>query len=300
MTNHELTILTPSRGRPKNAVKMYEAFRNTCTSDTKLVILVDEDDPTLSMYYKLLTGIGQVNVVKPEKRGMVAALQYGYDNYKSYLGFAVGFMGDDHLPRTVGWDTEYLNTLKELKTGLVYGDDLYQGEAIATQIAMTSDIPDALGYMCPPGFDHLCVDVVWKDWGQAIDKIKYLPGVVVEHMHYLAGKSKKDVGYAAVNNKTVADHDNGYYREYRDNGLFDKDVEKLKKLFVDPSKGLMDVVNATRGAPAKTIEKAVNEVFTEAAEGGLTEKQVEALESVRPKKTAPKKIVKDEDGPEKS
>src|SRR5678810_656567 len=154
----ELTILTPSRGRPRNAAKMYEAFRETCTADTKLVILVDEDDPTLSVYYTMLNGVGQVNVVKPSKRGMVEALHQGYVAFEPYIGFAVGFLGDDHLPRTVGWDTKYLETLHELGTGFVYGDDLLQGEAIATEIAMTADIPKTLGYICPPEFDHLCVD----------------------------------------------------------------------------------------------------------------------------------------------
>lgn len=226
----ELTFLVPSRMRPKNAVQLYEAFKETCTSDTKLVIVVDSDDPTLSVYYTLLNGIGQVQVAEPSRRGMVGALQCGFDSFKDHLGFAVGFMGDDHRPRTVGWDTLYLEALRELGTGFVYGDDLFQHEAIATQVAMTTDIPNALGYMCPPGFDHLCVDVVWNDWGTAIDKIRYLPDVIIEHVHYLAGKSKQDQTYAEVNSPQMGDHDNAEYRRYHDSGEFQDDVDKLKAL----------------------------------------------------------------------
>lgn len=226
----DLTYLVPSRQRPKNAVQLYEAFRETCTADTKLVILVDADDPTLSVYYSLLNGVGQVVAVEPGRTGMVAALQQGYDFFKDHLGFAVGFMGDDHRPRTVGWDSRYLATLRELGTGFVYGDDLFQHEAIATQVAMTSDIPAALGYMCPPGFDHLCVDVVWNDWGRELNKIVYLSDVVVEHVHYLAGKSKHDITYGNVNNATVANHDAAEYRRYHDSGDFSHDLDKLKAL----------------------------------------------------------------------
>lgn len=234
---HDLTILTPSRGRPKNAVRMYEAFRETCTADTKLIIIVDRDDATLSTYYRLLNGVGQVTAVEPGRRGMVAALQAGYLEHRDQLGFAVGFFGDDHLARTVGWDDVYLNNLRELGSGFVYGDDLFQHEAIPTQIAMTSDIPAALGYMCPPEFDHLCVDVVWNDWGKAIEKIRYLPHVVVEHVHYLAGKAQKDVTYSEVNSGAMAAHDSAAYQEYL-RGNFNSDIKKLQALVAPKNKSV--------------------------------------------------------------
>jgi hypothetical protein len=164
---------------------------------------------------------------------MVAALQSGYEIHRDQLGFAVGFLGDDHRPRTPGWDTAYLNSLRELGTGIVYGDDLFQHEAIPTQVAMTTDIPKTLGYICPPEFDHLCVDVVWNDWGKAIQKIRYLPAVVVEHVHYLAGKAQKDQTYSDVNSSVMAAHDSAAYQEYM-NGNFSRDVDKLKKLVAPP------------------------------------------------------------------
>lgn len=184
------------------------------------------------MYYTVLNGIGQVLAVDPTRRGMVGALNSAYLRleHEGNLGYAVGFMGDDHRPRTRGWDTRYLETLRGLGTGFVYGDDLYQHEAIATQCAFTRDIPLALGYMCPPEFDHLCVDVVWNDWGKTLDRIVYLPDVVVEHMHYLAGKSNMDKGYALVNSGQMAAHDSAAYRSYHDSGRFQEDIDKLMML----------------------------------------------------------------------
>lgn len=205
------------------------------------MIICDADDPSLSVYYTLLNGVGQVTVVEPARRGMVGALQAGYDSHKNHLGFAIGFMGDDHRPRTPGWDTAYLETLREMGTGFVYGDDTFQHAAIPTQIAMTSDIPATLGYMCPPEFDHLCVDVVWKDWGDALGRIVYREDVVVEHMHYLNGKAPHDAQYAAVNNAEVAGHDSVAYQEYRGGARFKSDIRKLKKLVKDEHQDVSSV-----------------------------------------------------------
>lgn len=160
---------------------------------------------------------------------MVDALHHCYQAFEPQLGFAVGFMGDDHRPRTKGWDRQYVEALEDMGTGITYGNDLFQGEAMCTQVAMTSDIPKALGYMTPLGFQHLCVDVVWKDWGVEIDRLRYLPDTVVEHMHPLAGKGKEDGNYAAVNSTAMARNDNDYYRVYHDT-LFEEDVRKLKCL----------------------------------------------------------------------
>ena len=191
---------------------------------------MDEDDPQLADYYTCLNGVGQVLAVTPGRAGMVAALQSGFDSYKDHLGYAVGFMGDDHRPRTIGWDQQYLDSLRSITTGFVYGNDLFQFENIPTQIAMSTDIPLALGYMCPPEFDHLCVDVVWKDWGNSVGKLIYLRDVVVEHVHYLANKSKFDKTYAIVNNQYMANHDAAAYREYCDSGRMAEDCQRIAEL----------------------------------------------------------------------
>lgn len=215
-------------GRPKSAVRLYESFRETCRADTRLLIVCSENDSHLSRYYNLLNGFGEVLVVPQGRRGMCDALNHAVNQVD--LGFAVSFMGDDHRPRTVGWDEMYLQTLHDLGTGFVYGDDLLQGEAIPTQVGMTSDIPRALGYMVPGEFQHLWVDVVWKDWGAAIGRIVYRPDVIVEHLHPLAGKAQSDSNYNAVNSSAVALHDSQAYATYNDSGRFAADCDRLRAL----------------------------------------------------------------------
>ena len=141
----------------------------------------------------------------------------------------MGFMGDDHCPRTVGWDRAYLDSLQELRTGMVYGNDLLQGGKLPTQIAMTSDIVRTLGYMAPPALTHLYVDNFWLNLGNQVGCLRYLPDVIVEHRHPVAGKAKWDAGYARVNDSAIYERDEAAYGEYQRTHLA-ADVTKVKAL----------------------------------------------------------------------
>src|SRR5439155_4080783 len=90
----------------------------------------------------------------------------------------VGFMGEDHRPSTPRWDARFVECLSGGGPGLVYGNDLLMGEAMPTAVAMTSNIVTTLGYMAPPALVHLCIDLAWKDWGEGLGRITYLPDVI--------------------------------------------------------------------------------------------------------------------------
>lgn len=225
----ELTVICPTMGRPKNARRLALAFRETCTADTRLVFAVNDNDTQLSRYYAVLNGIGSVMTVTPGRRGMCDALNFAYENLEHELGFAVGFMGDDHLPRSTAWDSQLLEAL-HAGSLFAYGNDLLQGEAMATEWVQQTRAARALGFMVPPGFQHLCVDLVVRDWGRALGSITYLEETVVEHLHPLAGKAVDDNHYKAVNSSAVANHDAAEYHRYNDSGDFAADVEKLRAL----------------------------------------------------------------------
>jgi hypothetical protein len=143
--------------------------------------------------------------------------------------FAIGFMGDDHCPRTYGWDKAYVDALREMGTGIVYGNDLIQGARLPTQVAMTADIVRALGYMAPPALTHLYVDNFWRDLGTVAGCLRYLPDVTVEHRHPIAGKAEWDEGYRRVNDAAMYERDRLAYVEYQ-RTQFVADVAKVKAL----------------------------------------------------------------------
>lgn len=223
----DLVVIVPSRGRPDKIGRHIEAFTKTMRADTALVVAVDLDDPTLGDYYRVASPF--VYTCDPLRPGMVATLNKTAMTYATIAQpLATGMQGDDHLCRTDGWDERYLDSLRAGNL-FVYGDDGLQHENMPTQIAMRTEVVNALGYMAPPAFKHLCIDLVWKDWGDAVDRIEYLPDVYVEHIHPAAGKGDWDDNYQRVNNPTITAKDSETYYAYKASG-FAEDVAKLREL----------------------------------------------------------------------
>jgi hypothetical protein len=230
----DLIVIVPTRERPAAVPELAQAFRATCTADTVLLFVVDNSDPALPAYKTAVDAehrTGQaIGYGTGPSTSMVEALNGAAEMLvdDDHAPFAVGFMGDDHCPRTVGWDTAYLKALHGLGTGIVYGNDLLQGERIPTQVAMTADIVKALGYMAPPVLTHLFVDNYWLDLGRGADCIRYLPDVVVEHRHPFAGKAAMDAGYVRVNDGGMYERDGQAYAAFTDE--LAADIAKVRAL----------------------------------------------------------------------
>jgi len=252
----ELVVIVPSRGRPEAARELMQTFKDTCTAETQLVIVIDDDDPradeypygrsmrpNTSMVEALNVACWEMQFHDNEKvvgeharLRKSAAAEFNWPRRPTWPwaaergAFAVGFMGDDHRPRTKGWDQLYLDALRELGTGIVYGNDLLQGERLATQVAMTTDIVRALGFMAPPVLRHMYVDNYWIDLGRMAGCLRYLPDVVVEHMHPLAGKAEWTEGHIRVNAEASYSADRIAYMRYRAEQGLSRDVAKVKAL----------------------------------------------------------------------
>lgn len=229
----DLVVIVPSRERPESARAVAAAFEATCTADTRLVFAVDDNDPTRHLYPEW-TGLYRTQVFPSRNMGEALnraawAVAWTEPPFGQDSPFAVAFMGDDHLPRTVGWDQAYLDALRELGTGLVYGNDLLQGRGLPTQVALTSDIVRALGFMAPPALTHLFVDNFWLSLGNEAGCIRYLPDVIVEHRHPAAGKAALDAGYERVNSVAMQSRDEAAWLAYLESD-FAADVEKVKAL----------------------------------------------------------------------
>lgn len=223
---YDLTVFVPTKGRPQNAKRLKQQFEITTRADTRLVFILSntDTDENLREYTSFKN---KAMLVAPEKPGFVAPLNQGYRRIPEE-SFAVGFMGDDHFPATVGWDERVIDELKKLGSGLVYGNDKLQEQSIPTQIFMTNDIPQALGFMTLPRLKHLYADNFWLDLGNALGRIKYLPDVVIEHLHPAAGKAAHDDGYAFSGDFNLDQEDKRIYTEYLKHDLAE-DVRKVKR-----------------------------------------------------------------------
>jgi hypothetical protein len=232
----DLIVIVPSRERPESVHPLADAFWATCTADTVLLFVVDNSDPKLDEYKAAVDLEHQAGRAIGYGTGPSTTMVEALNSAAQMLvddddaPFAVGFMGDDHCPRTVGWDAAYLEALRELGTGLVYGNDLVQGERIPTQVAMTADIVRSLGWMAPPVLTHLYVDNFWLSLGRSADCVRYLPDVVVEHVHPATGKVAWDAGHLRVNESGMYARDEAAFRRFEADGAFAAAVETVRAL----------------------------------------------------------------------
>ncbi|SCL31972.1 hypothetical protein GA0070616_4367 [Micromonospora nigra] len=214
----DLLVIVPSRGRPESVARLVETWEATdAYAHARLAFAIDGDDPHHAAYERqasaqslMLTIVRWLPMVHKLDRVAVGLAT-------DYL--ALGFAGDDHLPRTPGWAKRYVDELRQMGTGIVYGDDGYQGERLPTQWAMTADIVQALGRMVPAPVEHLYCDNAVLELGRAAGCIRYLPDVVVEHMHPVAGKGVDDEQYRRVNGRAQYDRDRRAYQRWRRGGL---------------------------------------------------------------------------------
>ena len=204
-----LVVLVPSRNRPGSIAELIKSFDETET-ESDLIVIVDDDEPQMDEY--LLLGC-DVLMVQKQGKGMAKPLNFAANLYADkYRHFA--FLGDDHRPRTKNWDVEFINKLDELGTGLVYGNDLLQGENLTTAVAMTGNIVKKLGGMVPQNMIHLYLDNFWMTLGKDLNALAYMPEVILEHLHPVAGKAEWDEQYREVNAPEVYSADKKALDDY--------------------------------------------------------------------------------------
>lgn len=229
-----ITIVMPSRGRPARARAAVQAIRDTAVLvSTSVVLAVDADDPELEAYQKLRWPgdyRAEVSLVElaPEDTGNLVratntvSLRIAGEDPTAIIGN----LGDDHVCRTPGWDRLVADALAD--PGIAYGDDLYQHDDLPTAPFISAEIVLALGWYALPDLEHLWIDNVWRDVGAQTGRLRYLPNVVIEHMHPLAGKGFWDPGYERVNNDAAIRRDGEAYGRWREVQMA-SDIEQVRR-----------------------------------------------------------------------
>lgn len=196
--NGKTLIIIATRGRPRQLKDMLEKSFATREGDTSFAVATDADDPSAGAYQDLLLPLartGRVMWFQGERRSVGGwtnhiAMQPGLLSLFS----AMGSFGDDHFPRTQGWDVKLSDVLAAAGgSGIACGNDLYQTPRLPTAPVITTDIIRALGWFCQPSMEHYFIDNVWFDLVEG--RLAYREDVVVEHMHWGPGKAAVDQTY---------------------------------------------------------------------------------------------------------
>ncbi len=228
----KILILCPSRGRPQGVRELVETWRNTKSGLSDFLLLLDADDEKLGEYlddYLIINDIIiSVNERKGEYRGAVRMFDKGlqlFPNYKYYM-----IMGDDCRFRTRNWDRLMVEKIeKEGGWGIVYGNDLHQGESLASLPVISANLIKITGYIAPPSLNHLYIDMVWTKIGREMGKLFYMPEIVIEHLHPDAGKAEMDETYREVIYGGRAEQDTENYKIWLEKE-FPEIINKIKNI----------------------------------------------------------------------
>jgi hypothetical protein len=128
--------------------------------------------------------------------------------YDASHGRYVMLINDDTVFRTAEWDLRLIQSFSRFPDdiGLVYGNDLDQGEAVPTFPILSRTVCDVLGEICPRSYQNLHIESHLFDIFKQLaklghDRIQYLDDVIFEHMHYVVGKARRDPTYNKKNQR---------------------------------------------------------------------------------------------------
>jgi hypothetical protein len=173
----DLLVIIPTRGRRSQCERLLESFTETAKGPgTELIFIIDPDDDA---YEDMDWGGAMAAQLDP--RGSLTAklnktaMTYA-DEYRALM-----YVGDDHVFRTPGWDKMIGDAL--VTSHMVYPDDRRRSD-VPEIIAITSALVKALGHFAEPSLAHYYIDNAWSELGRRACVLRYLPEVVIEHLHY--------------------------------------------------------------------------------------------------------------------
>jgi hypothetical protein len=225
MSDNDLLVIVPTRGRRANCERLLESFVETATC-SDLMFVLDPDD--VETYEGMDWGPAVAGVLEPRqyltgKLNKTASVMA--DSYR-----VLYWTGDDNVFRTKAFDRIMLDCLEDMGgTGWVYPDDKRRSD-VPEHWMCSSDVVKALGWFANPALGHFYIDNTVAELGKRAGLIRWCPEVVVEHLHYQVNAATvRDELYVSTEERFGA-ADLAAFQQYRSDQL-PHDVALLRRKF---------------------------------------------------------------------
>ena len=152
-------------------------------ADTRVHVCVDDDDPALADYERVLRDAGREDdhLERGPRKGLAGWTNEVAVRRASQYPYLASF-GDDMIPRTPGWDKALMRAIADMGgAGFAYPWDSVR-EDIPEAVVLSSSIVSALGWMCEPSLSHWYVDNVWADLGRGAGCLRHCRVIAVDHV----------------------------------------------------------------------------------------------------------------------
>lgn len=217
--------ICPSRKRPDRLEKLILSWKLTTSGQSDLLVIVDSDD---SSYDSLIKHYPEVmwEITEPVFGSFLHLINSKAVKYSTEYEY-VGFMEDDIVFETVGYESKFINKLKELgSTGIVHARDGIDKRRFISIPVINSYIIRQLGWFAPPCLRSLWADNFWRAMADHLGTYFKFDDLMIRHYHYSKHADiEKDEISAIVDGNYSIDADN--YKKYMEH-TFLSDMEKLK------------------------------------------------------------------------
>ena len=196
----KISLLLPSRGRPKKFNRLISSINKTTfdLSSIELISIHDNDDE--SFYEIEFKKCKFKNIqIKSEQSSMGF---YNSECLKKSSGESIILINDDVIFKTKNWDKLVNNLALKHKDGIYlgYGNDLFKGSKLPTFPILNRALIELIKDPYPVEYKGAFIDTHLNDLFQIIrkkyqDRFEYLEKFIIEHLHYRTGKSKVDEIY---------------------------------------------------------------------------------------------------------
>jgi glycosyltransferase involved in cell wall biosynthesis len=186
-----VSVLVPTRGRPEGVERLLASAYDLSEGPLDFVFYMDDDDPQRDATTEVIRKYG-ASLTVGERITLSKMWNKCYDLAIHDLLMQCG---DDIVFRTQGWDVKFAEAFEQFpdRIAFVHGDDGFQHDRIGTHGVLHRRWVEAVGYFVPPYFASDYNDLWLTEVADALGRRVYLPDVLTEHMHPVAGKGELDL-----------------------------------------------------------------------------------------------------------
>lgn len=201
-----------------------DACAGTIRGDTEIMLALDEEE--LGDWAPLLPGLAGAGPWLWSASAPRMALGPKMNRHSSEAAFLyprVGFLADDTVPVTEGWDVKLTEALRT--PGIAWARSNRRND-IPEHHLVSSIILRALGWYWMPKLTHYRADNVLADLGRAAGCLRYCGDVLIRHEHHEMGAAHDETYRAAEAGGTL---DHAAYGRWIASGQCWSDAETVRK-----------------------------------------------------------------------
>lgn len=166
-------------------------------NNVNLYLGIDDDDPTRDIQLKIANAMPFIKFIPIHNNGKFIGLGKMWNILAKQCNDEIfGYVGNDMIFRTPGWDTKIINKFKNEcpkdNIMLYHCDDGYHKQNLCVNAFIHRKYMEIVGYFIREEFLINWSDRWLYQMFKAFNRVEYIPDIFIEHNHWVFGRRPKD------------------------------------------------------------------------------------------------------------